>query len=281
MQSERRRVRKKIYEFDSIGTHWWCEILDNTSYFTNELIAGIEAICETFDRRYSRFRDDSLIAELYRTGSISNPPQEMVSMFTYAHELYDISDGLFDIGVGATLHTLGYGSREKGSELKSSIWNEISISADEIKAPKGVMIDFGGQGKGWLIDSIVAYLREQGLSEFIVNGGGDMYVASSAPVKIILEDPNNPRVSYGHAYLQNQSLAASSVTKRTWQLNGEHLHHIIDPRTRKPAYHGARGTFVKATTATIADTLATVMIINPDLKTRLEQRFNAQIIIVS
>lgn len=274
-------MRKLTYEFDAIGTHWWCELLDDDQEFTPALIAGVDEICAVFDRRYSRFRDDSFVMELYRTGRLTNPPEDMVRMFRYAHDIYAATEGVFDIAVGATLHRLGYGKREYAGVAPQHIWDQIHYSKDEITAPQGIMLDFGGQGKGWLIDQISVYLREQGVRSFIVNGGGDMYVASSEPVAIGLEDPGDPTVAYGQTFLCDQALAASSIRKRTWtDSKGKSHHHIIDPLTGEASKSGAVGVFVKAETATIADTLATVLIVRPDMEKALVERYDIETIIV-
>lgn len=274
-------MRNPTYEFDAIGTHWWCELLDTSQKFTPEIIAGIDELCAVFDRRYSRFREDSLVFELYRTGRLDNPPEDMVDMFRFAHEMYEATGGMFDIAVGATLHSLGYGKRDHAAVAPENIWKDISYSHELIVAPQSVMLDFGGQGKGWLIDQISAYLRQQRIEQFIVNGGGDMFVASREPIAVGLEDPRNPTVAYGRALLRNQALAASSTLKRAWTASdGTSHHHIIDPSTQNSSDGSVIGTFVKASSATIADALATVLIIRPDLEAALKRRYAIETILI-
>lgn len=275
------RVNKNTYEFDAIGTHWWCEALDDSSVFTADIINGITQICDEFDRRYSRFKEDSLVGKLYGTGELLDAPEEMRRMLSFAHELYDVTEGVFDIGVGATLHGLGYGSRKYAGTSPKNIWHEISYTTKKISAPQGVMLDFGGQGKGWLIDRIVELLRSEGFQQFIVNGGGDMYIASKEPIKIALEDPEKPGKYWGEALLMNEALAGSSTTKRTWTHNGMRHHHIIDPVLQSAAESGVKGTFVKASTATVADALATVLIVRPQLREKLEGYYGVQTIVIN
>ena len=100
----------KTHEFDAIGTHWWLEILSD-QIITPGLIESLAATAAQFDQRYSRFRDDSLVSELYRTGRLSRPPAEMLRMFEFAREMYEVSDGAFDMTVGNALHRFGYGKR--------------------------------------------------------------------------------------------------------------------------------------------------------------------------
>ncbi len=75
-----------VYEFDAIGTHWAIEVLSKQE-LTSTLIAKVQDTVDQFDRRYSRFREDSLIAELARTGVLIDPPVEMIEMLDFAKHM--------------------------------------------------------------------------------------------------------------------------------------------------------------------------------------------------
>lgn len=270
-----------MYEFEAIGTHWWLERLDGGE-FTPDVQQAIIDYTAEFDRRYSRFRDDSLVAELALGGRLQNPPVEMISMLEYAKELSETSDGAFSLLVGNTLQSIGYGQplnhvRTVLTKLDSNgvIWGE-----GEVRVPKRTMLDFGGFGKGWMIDEYVRILRDHGAKEFIVNGGGDLYVQASKPISFALEHPYNPKLKIGDIKIQKGALAASSTTKRAWKRRGKMLHHIIDPATGKPSETDIVATFVCAHTALVADSLATILIIRPDLEESLETRYNAETLLI-
>ena len=80
--------------------------------------------------------------------------------------------------------------------------------------------------------------------------------------------------------VQRGGLAVSSTIKRQWQKNGATHHHIIDPSLGASSQSGVASVYAKAPTVLIADTLATVLIVNPSLKQKLERYFSAQVIIV-
>ena len=268
-----------MYEFEAIGTRWWCEILDSDGSFPDALKRIIQNECAKFDQAYSRFRDDSLVMKLYQTGELLHPPKELTDMLDFAKEMYEITDGAFDITVGNTLHHLGYGKRKFGNKLPKDFWNILHYSPDSVTMPRGVMLDFGGFGKGWLIDRIAEIIRTYGIAQFIVNGGGDLYVESDTIREIALEDPYRPGIRYGSTSIQRGSLAASSTQLRQWEHEGAHYHHIVDPGTRLPT-EGVTGTFVKASSAVLADAIATALIVNPSLESRLKQHYPLEVIIV-
>lgn len=267
-----------VFEFDAIGTRWWCEALD-TSTISDELQRKTLQLCDEFNRAYSRFRDDSLIGQLNTNKVLPHPPQELCDIFALCHELYIASDGAFNISIGGVLHAQGYGSRKFSAATQPDFWQHTALSTAEIRIPQNATVDIDGIGKGWLIDKIVALFHTHGLHEFIVNGGGDMFIAAKNPVEIALENPSEPTKILRSIKITG-GFAASSQHKRTWQDNGHERAHIIDPRINNTAKSGAHGVFVNAATATIADALATILLIRPKLHEQLAQRYNVQILIV-
>lgn len=271
-----------MYEFEAIGTHWWLERLDGGD-FDDKIVAAITEYTAEFDRRYSRFRDDSLVAELALGGRLQNPPAEMISMLEYAKELSVASEGAFSLLVGNALQSLGYGSslHYVRSDLTKLDSNDVVWDENEVRVPKGTMLDFGGLGKGWLIDEYARILQRHGVKEFIINGGGDLYVQASEPISFALEHPYDPKLKIGDIKIQKGALAGSSTVKRAWKKGAEKLHHIIDPRTGKPSDTGTVATFVCAHTATVADALATILVIRPDLEKTLSYRYNAETLLLN
>lgn len=268
------------YEFDAIGTRWWIEVLNEQS-LTEATIKSIHDIVKQFDQRYSRFREDSLVMKLFRDGSLSHPPAEMIRMLDYAKKMYARSGGSFDISVGNTLHELGYGNRRLSKSYRDkSMWNELTVTPAEILYPDGVILDFGGFGKGWLIDRLVVELKLFGHTEFIVNGGGDVYVESLKPVRFVLKDPYDGTRAIGHVEIAHGALAASDIKERVWDDNGVTRHHIIDPATQRPSESSVVASFVVAPSALIADTMATLLIVRPDLEESMKNEYGPQAVLV-
>lgn len=261
--------------FNALGTAWWLEDLAGASLLPlkHEIIQEVES----FEARYSRFRPDSLISTLNTTHLLKRPPKEMLAMLRFASEMYEVSEGAFNITVGGELVNRGYGKGSAG-QIRSPL-TALSISDEQIRISDDTSIDFGGFGKGWLIDALGALLERRGVSQYLINGGGDILVNSEQPITIPLEHPMKPGFAIGEIRLNQGAVAGSSAQLRRWEHNGETQHHIIDPSRKSPSDKAA-GTFVRAGTALLADTLATVVLIRPDLASKLERRFPATNIMV-
>ena len=269
-----------VFSFDSIGTTFWIERLDGKE-FGPGLQRTITEYAQNFDDTYSRFKDASLIGQLAQTGVLKHPTSELRAMLDYSRRMYEVSDGAFNITVGATLHRLGYGRRVHGGDVLVDPWGAVQWSSKKVSVPQGLMLDFGGFGKGWLIDKIGVLLRHNGVTRFIVNGGGDIFVQNSEPIEFALEDPKKPGRTLQTVKIAHGALAGSDTVKRSWDDGGARKHHIIDPRRNDSAHTPVLASYVLAPTALIADTLATIVIIRPSLKPKLTALFNADISLIT
>jgi thiamine biosynthesis lipoprotein len=263
-------------ELDALGTHWWIEPLSGTLGDTVES-AVIRTIRE-FERQYTRFSDTSLLGHLNLHKRLLDPPKEMLRMLEFARDLQTKTNGVFNVSVGGELVRRGYGKTGQG-KLSDSFWNEVKLTPDEIRIPGEISLDFGGFGKGWLIDTIGKLLRDNSVGHFIINGGGDILVSSQEPIELALEHPLDPSKSIGTTRIQHGALAVSSNIKRSWKYKGQQ-HHIIDPRTGAPAASDIISTYVRANSALLADVCATILLIAPELDQTLTQAYNLKTILL-
>jgi thiamine biosynthesis lipoprotein len=269
---------KPNIEFESLGTHWWIEILDD------EPDADVERLIlkriRAFHDDYSRFIPKSFIGRLNTMKSLKNPPQELVDMLIFARDMFTASEGIFNISVSSTLGQLGYGTADAKSRIHTSLWDHVTMSNREITIPENVEIDLGGFGKGWIIDEIGKILRDNNRPHFIINGGGDILVSSLEPIEIVLEHPLDSSLMIGSTKISHGALGVSSTKKRIWKQGDITYHHIIDPRIKAPSESDIAATFVKADTALIADTLATVLLIDPTQDIKLTKAYALQTILI-
>lgn len=133
----------------------------------------------------------------------------------------------------------------------------------EIYKPQGLRLDLGGMGKGWTVDR--AADRLQGLGPFLVNAGGDIFAYHSPPGQkgweIELVHPLRPEANMARVLLHHRALATSTIARRRWQHNGQIMHHLIDPRTGRPAQTDALSVSVLADRTVTAEIYAKVALI--------------------
>lgn len=268
-------------ETEGLGTRWIIEILDGQTSFPTDIARPLQQKITLFDDTYSRFKPDSLIGTLNRKYHLPHPPRELLDMFAFAHKMYVATNGAFDISVGGSLQKSGYGKDTGAKPVYPDFWKHTAYDEREISIPERSSIDFGGFGKGWLIDELAMLLEQNGCPHYLINGGGDIVLSAAEPIELGLEHPYELSKIIGTTHITKGSLAVSSVVKRRWVKDGETYHHIIDPKTMKPATNGVISTYVKGQTALIADTIATIALLRPELKGKLEELFDVRIIIVT
>lgn len=103
----------------------------------------------------------------------------------------------------------------------------------------GARLHFGANAKGTALDAAAAVLREAGLRDFVVDGGGDLVVSGQGPQgpwRVGVQDPNAARgTNLGAVALGDGGVATSGDYERGVTHQGRRYHHLLDPRTGRPA----------------------------------------------
>jgi thiamine biosynthesis lipoprotein len=208
-----------------------------------------------------------------------------VSAETYAviERAVDVSKrskGLFDITVGAfkglwkfdedmdmTLPDPG----DVKKRLTLVNWKDIALDPRQhsvMLRRKGMAITLGGIAKGYAVDKCVEILRKRGFTDFMMQAGGDMYIAGKKgpePWTVAIRDPRGPANSFfATAPVENHSFSTSGDYERGFVKDGVRYHHILDTRTGQPA-RASRSVTLRAKDAFTADAWSKVMfIMGPD-----------------
>jgi len=132
---------------------------------------------------------------------------------------------------------------------------------------EGMRVHLGGIGKGYAVDRAVDTLRRAGLSDFMIQSGGDLYVAGrrgERPWRVGIRDPRGPADrSYAALDLSGGAISTSGDYERFFMNGGRRFHHILDPDNGEPA-RGCRSVTIVTGRATLADGLATgVFVLGP------------------
>jgi thiamine biosynthesis lipoprotein len=122
----------------------------------------------------------------------------------------------------------------------------------------GVRVHLGGIGKGYAVDRAVSILRARGLRDFMVQSGGDLYVAGQRgdrPWRLGIRDPRGPADrSFATLDLSDSTFSTSGDYERFFMKGGVRYHHLLDPDLGQPA-RLSRSVTIVAARATQADAL--------------------------
>lgn len=249
------------FSFQGIGTGW--EITTPLP-LPPAVKAHLLDRVEKFDADWSRFRADSLVADLARQPGRYVFPDEAAPLGDLYGRLYRITGGAMTPLIGGSLERLGYDAtyslRPAGPPLPAPAWDSVlTWSGTVLTASAAVVLDIGAAGKGLLVDLLAGELEAAGIGTFVIDAGGDLLARGSGPVSVALEHPYNPAQAIGVMDLQGRALCASAANRRAW---GDGLHHVLDGTTGQPV-RTAVATWALAETAMVADALATALFFVP------------------
>ena len=142
-------------------------------------------------------------------------------------------------------------------DYRAIVLDEAAGTAKLTRA--GVRVHLGGVGKGYAVDRAVAILRSRGLTDFMVQSGGDLYVGGrrgNLPWRLAIRDPRGPADKvFATLELSDATFSTSGDYERFFMQDGVRYHHILDPDLGQPA-RGARSVTIVAPTAVVADVLS-------------------------
>lgn len=181
----------------------------------------------------------------------------------WALSLSRLSDGRFDVSVGAELVDWGFLPMPAGAVRRpEGAWRDIELRSDgNVRFHRPLWIDLGGIAKGYAVDRATQCLRGRGVSFSIVNAGGDIHVNGQHTEPIGLDTG-----TYKHSStdalpvieLTDGSIASSSGNReRRWH-RGRQCGPHVDGVRRSPTATD-RFVCVLAEQCVVADALTKVV----------------------
>jgi len=218
-----------------------------------------EAWIHKMHDRLTRFSETSELSRFNASaGSWVPVSDELAALLRECLRAYDISDGLVHAATLEALLAAGY-TRDfalggtpttPAPKPPRPLPELLEVRESEARLAKGATIDLGGIAKGWLADRLVERMG----ANCVANLCGDLMARGDG------EAGEGWPVGFGDrtVLLKDMAAATSGTTKRSW---GEGLHHLIDPRTARPAVTDLREVSVIAQTATDAEIYAKVALL--------------------
>lgn len=253
-------------EFAAIGTQWVIEVHSEISDRKwAKVQAAIAEYIDDFDARFSRFRPDSWVVKCAERPGVYRLDSDAYALLSFYEALYRATDGSVTPLIGRTMESIGYDARYSlaaGEAQASPLWEEaIEYDEDSMTLHCPVLLDFGAAGKGYLVDRVAEIVERAGIDEYVIDAGGDMVQKGRERIVVGLENPFNRSEVVGTIGVHNQSLCASSGSRRVW---GKY-HHIVHPTTLESP-RDIVATWVLARDTMTADGLATALFFVPAAK---------------
>ena len=252
-----------------------------------------ERVVHDVDVTCSRFRADSDLSRVNRSpGCWVDVDPLLVAAVDVACKAAAVSGGLVHPLLGRALVQLGYDrdfrllrpvapatGRGTDDDVPDApgidAWRGIGLDpGGALRLPAGTALDLGSVGKAWAADLVAAAIGVELGEPALVSLGGDVRIAAAdgEPWEVAISGhPAGPAEEV--VRLTEGGLATSSTRVRRWSHRGVTRHHVLDPRTGRPAAEVWRTVTATGPSCVAANTASTAaVVLGPDAPDWLDER---------
>ena len=211
---------------------------------------------------------------------------ETCKLISLALEISEKSDGAFDISVNSLSELWNINSPNPQVPPEEDIQEllectnykdiELDLKNNTVTLKKEKMsISLGAIAKGYAADCVAKLLKDRGVSEAMIDLGGNVYVVGGEKT-IGIQTPFEVRGEYfTTCKVADKAVVTSGAYERYFEKDGNIYHHIIDPKTGKPAESFLKSVTVISPDCELSDVLSTALYVADEEKGRkILKRYN-------
>lgn len=208
---------------------------------------------------------------------------ETFEVFEWARTMEAVTGGALDVTVAPLLDAWGFGpggrrdrapsDEEIARLLEGTGLRHVELDAGARTVRKtrpDITCEFSSLAPGYAADRLAAILMERGVTDFLVDLGGEFRVRghndAGTPWQIAVERPQEQgRVVERLIPMSEGAIATSGDYRNYHEVEGVRVSHILDPRTGRPVRHRLASVTVIDELAVRADAMSTaLMVLGPE-----------------
>lgn len=268
----------QVFQFQAMGGP--CEVhlelpaaLVDSAQRLGELAVAEARRIET---KFSRYQPGSWLSQVNAGAGHTwvTADVETLGLLDYAAQLFESSEGLFDITSGVLRKAWNFKTGHYPSDAElAPLLPLIGFEGVERKdaqvrlARPGMELDFGGIGKEYAVDRVAALLRQAGVSSGMVNFAGDIQVLGPKPDGqawlMAVQHPRDPQRRVAYLPVMQGAMTTSGDYERAFEHQGLRHCHILNPRTGRSVRHWQSVT-VQAPLASAAGACCTIAMLKQE-----------------
>ena len=222
-------------------------------------------ILRSVERSLSSYDPD---ADVYR---LNHEREASISTYSYeafllSQRYYQESDGYFDITIGSITKGLyRFGEEERSvsrDELQKAKvgFNGLHFNVKKASLERGMTIDLGGMGKGFGVDKVTAYLKEQNITQGRVALSGDIRCLDICKMEI--QNPFGEGIVATFTTKEANTAITTSGNYRRY-IKSKTYNHLINPKKKQSQQVFASITLLSHGTNSDIDAYATAASVMP------------------
>ena len=246
----------------------------NDSSIQTDILAELQKV----DNALSMFNKESIISHINRGENVET--NEMFeSVFNLAEKISDNTDGAFDITVAPLVNAWGFGFKTGNPPTKQTVdslraivgYKKVKLVNHRItKTDARVMLDCSAIAKGYGCDVVARYLRNQGVTNYMIEIGGEIVAHGvndkQTAWRIGVTKPTDDSLNINQELqtiidVADKAMATSGNYRNFYYKNGRKYAHTIDPATGYPVQHSILSATVLTNSCARADAYATAFMV--------------------
>lgn len=252
-----------------LGTVVDIQVRDTDEEKADDAITKALTEIKRIDDLFTTYNADSPVWQFnHSNDSIIIVDEEIYSLMILCDSLWKISGGSFDVAIESLIQAWGFESKspevpnelEIKSAMLESNWGKIKlINGGNVFRSVKAGLNFGAIAKGYAVDKALEVLKESGITEALVNAGGEIKGIGTDWV-IGVQHPREANEIIRRIKLNGMSVATSGDYENYFEKDGVRYHHILDPKTGYPS-RGLQSVTVVHKDNAFADGLATAVFV--------------------
>ncbi len=248
-----------------------CEVLMeiDDEDLANRVMETVVDEARRIEAKFSRYLDDNIVSRInLAKGRPVAVDDETARLIDFADQLYQMSDGLFDITSGVLRRVWRFDGSDRvpnQDEIRKVLdlvgWHKVNWQNNRIKLDQGMEIDLGGLGKEYAVDCCVTLVRELTDQSVLINFGGDLATSCERrggncwSVGRLVTGSDQ---SVALFQLYTGAIATSGDANRYLLKNGVRYSHVLNPKTGWSVPDAPHTISVAASTCTEAGMFSTL-----------------------
>lgn len=222
-------------------------------------------LLKKIEHSLSSYSKSALLYRLNQNKTVTADPF-LLEAIKKSKLFYQYSNGYFDISIGSVTKKLyHFGEKEQipsQQALQDAVTNieDIYIEKNLITLKNHITLDLGGMGKGFAIDKLADYYREQNITHGTIALWGDIQALNPSTISINAPFKEQPFAKLTTLF-PNISVSTSG-TYRRYIKNKKH-HHLINPKTKTQGKAFSSITLITHKNNTLIDAMATAIGVMP------------------
>ena len=257
----------------------------NTKLDEKKVVAEIHGLLTDLNLIFSTYEKESELSLVNQMGPEKNMmiSYDLKYVLELSKTIHNLTDGAFDITIGPLVNAWGFGPdgvrRKPRQKEIESLRNRLGMekfSIDEkgvlTKVIQELYLDLSAVAKGYAVDRVIQYLRQNGFTSAMVEIGGEVRTIGKKkeqkPWLIGIESPSELKGKSIHKVvaLIDKAMATSGSYRNFRKYGQEVFTHTINPVSGKPTNHPLISVSVISEDCATADALATALMVMGPVK---------------